>query len=159
MEFATNVWAELDDLGDGVHGTRLERVRGDTLAAAVWELDPSASVEYHFHHGTKELLLVLRGRLTLRTHAGERDLGEGDAVPFRRGRDGAHGTVNRSSEPVRYVMVAEHGPLDVIEYPERGTIGIYGRAPSTDGEPLATELPRPAADGITPGTPSARGRT
>ena len=140
MEFATNVWVELEEFGDGVRGRRLERVRGETLAASVWELDPGADVDYHFHHGTKELLLVLRGRLTLRTHEGERELREGDVVTFARGRDGAHGTVNRSDEAVRYVIVAEHGPLDVIEYPDQGTIGIYGRSTSQDGEPLATEV-------------------
>ena len=159
MEYATNVWAELDDFGDGVRGKRLERVRGETLAAAVWELEPGADVDYHFHHGTKELLLVLRGRVTLRTHEGERELGEGDVVAFGLGRDGAHGTVNRSNEPVRYVMVAEHGPLDVIEYPDRGTIGIYGRTTSQSGEPLAAELPAHGAERVTPGTPSGRERT
>ncbi|MDQ3822448.1 MAG: cupin domain-containing protein [Actinomycetota bacterium] len=143
MEFATNVWEELDDLDDGIRGKRLERVRGETLAAAVWELEPGASVDYHLHHGTKELLVVLRGRPTLRTHEGERELREGDVVAFARGRDGAHGTVNRTDEPVRYLMVAEHGPLDVIEYPDRGTLGIYGRTASLSGDPLAAEVPAP----------------
>ena len=144
MDFGTNVWDELEQLDDGVRGKRLERVRGETLAAAVWELDPGASVDYHFHHGTKELLLVLRGRLTVRTHEGERELREGDVVAFPRGRDGAHGTLNRTDEPVRYLMVAEHGSLDVIEYPDNGTIGIYGRTASLGGEPLAAEFPLPS---------------
>ena len=136
MEFATNVWAELADLGDGVRGTRLERIRGETLAAAVWELEPEASVDYHFHHGTLELLLVLRGRLTLRTHDGERELADGDVVAFPRGRDGAHGTVNRSGSPVRYLMVAAHDSPDVIEYPDRGTLGVFARTTANTGEPL-----------------------
>jgi uncharacterized cupin superfamily protein len=143
MEFATNVWDQLEEMDSGVRGKRLERIRGETLAAAVWELQPGAYVDYHFHHGTKQLVLVLRGRLTLRTHDGERELREGDVVSFPRGRDGAHGTLNRTDEPVRYLMVAEHGPLDVIEYPDRGTIGIYGRTISAGGEPLAAELPSP----------------
>jgi uncharacterized cupin superfamily protein len=136
MEFATNVWTELADLGDGVRGTRLERIRGETLASAVWELDPGADVDYHFHHGTQELLLVLRGTLTLRTKDGERDLVEGDVAAFPRGADGAHGTTNRSSEPVRYLMVAAHDTPEVIEYPDQGTVAIGSRTPSQDGEPL-----------------------
>jgi len=140
MEFATNVWAELDDFGDGVRGKRLDRIRGETLAAAVWELDPGADVDYHFHHGTKELVVVLRGRLTLRTHDGERDLVEGDVVAFPRGRDGAHGTLNRSDAPVRYLMVAAHEPLDVIEYPDEGKVAAYGRTTSQSGKPLAAEF-------------------
>ena len=136
MEFARNVWAELADLDDGVRGARLERIRGETLAAAVWELGPGASVDYHFHHGTKELLLVLRGRLVLRAHDGERELAEGDVVAFPRGRDGAHGTVNRSDSPVRYLMVAAHDSPDVIEYPDRGTLGVFARTTANSGEPL-----------------------
>jgi uncharacterized cupin superfamily protein len=144
VEFGTNVRGELDDLGDGVRGRRLERVRGETLAAAVWELDPGASLVYHFHHAAREWLLVLRGQLTLRTHEGERELGEGDAVAFARGRDGAHGMTNRSQEPVRYVVVAHHDSPDVIEYPDEGRIAIMGRTTSAGGDPL--ELHFRAAD-------------
>ena len=136
MSLATNVWAELDELEDGIRGARLERVRGETLAAAVWELDPGAEITYHFHHGTRELLLVLRGRLTLRTHEGERELVEGDVVAFPRGRDGAHGMVNRSDAPVRYVVVAHHDSPDVIEYPDRGEVAVMARSTSESGQPL-----------------------
>jgi uncharacterized cupin superfamily protein len=136
MEFATNVWTELADLGHGVRGSRLERIRGETLASAVWELDPGADVDYHFHHGTQELVLVLRGRLTLRTKDGEHELAEGDVVAFPRGADGAHGTMNRSDEPVRYLMVAAHDTPEVIEYPDSGTLVVGARTPSQGGEPL-----------------------
>ena len=138
MEFGTNVWDELDDVDDGVRGKRLERIRGETLAAAVWELDPGAEIDYHLHHGTRELLLVLRGRLTVRTPAGERELGEGDVVAFPRGLEGAHGTANRSHEPARYVMVAAHESLDVIEYVDRGTFAVMARTASHTGEPLSS---------------------
>jgi uncharacterized cupin superfamily protein len=137
VEHATNVWAELEDFGEGVSGRRLERIRGETLAAAVWELAPGATGNtYHFHHGTREWLLVLRGRLSLRTHEGERDLSEGDVLAFPRGRDGAHGVANRSDEPVRYLVVAQHDSPDVIEYPDEGTLGVFALSASEDGEPL-----------------------
>ena len=135
-ELATNVWTELDDMGDGVRGARMARVRGETLAAAVWELDPGASVTYHLHHGTREFLLVLRGRLTLRTPEGERELGEGETVAFARGLPGAHGTANRSDERVRYLMLAAHDSPDVIEYPDEGTLAVMARTAAQDGEPL-----------------------
>ncbi len=137
MDFITNVWPGLVDFGDGVSGARFERIRGETLAAAVWELEPGASGDYHFHHGTKELLVVLRGELTLRTQDEERTLGEGDLVVFPRGRDGAHGTENRSDAPVRYLMVAAHDTPDVIEYPDRGTLGVFALTPDNTGEPLS----------------------
>jgi uncharacterized cupin superfamily protein len=136
MEYATNVWTELADLGDGVRGTRLERIRGETLASAVWELEPGADIDYHFHHGAQELILVLRGHVTLRTKDGERELAEGDVVAFPRGADGAHGTANRTDEPARYLMVAAHDTPEVIEYPDQGTIAVGSRTPSLDGEPL-----------------------
>jgi uncharacterized cupin superfamily protein len=137
MDFGTNVRGELDDIEDGVRGKRLERVRGETLAAAVWELDPGAEIDYHFHHCAKELLLVLRGRLTLRTPEGERELEEGDVVAFPRGAEGAHATLNRSTEPARYLMVAAHGSPEVIEYPDRGTLYVEARTPSRSGDPLS----------------------
>ncbi len=45
---------------------------------------------FHFHHASEELLLVLRGRPTLRTLEGERQLEEGEVVHFPTGRAGAH---------------------------------------------------------------------
>jgi uncharacterized cupin superfamily protein len=136
VDFASNVWTDLDDLGDGVSGKRLERIRGETLAAAVWELAPGAGLVYHFHHGAREWLLVLRGVLALRTHDGERELREGDAVAFPRGRDGAHGMTNRSEAPVRYVVVAHHESPDVIEYPDEDRIAVMAKTTSSSGEPL-----------------------
>ena len=148
MHFETNVWIELADMGDGVHGARLERMPGETLASAVWELDPGASTTYHLHHGTKELVLVLRGVLTVRTPDGERELAEGEVVAFPRGLDGAHGMVNRSTEPVRYLMVAEHLSLDVIEYPDDGVLRAMAMTRSQTGEHLFTKFR--LADGLDP---------
>jgi uncharacterized cupin superfamily protein len=138
MGFATNVWTELEDIDDGVRGTRLERVPGETLAAAVWELAPGASTRYHLHHGTKELIVVLRGKLIVRTLDGERELAEGDVLGFARGLPGAHGMLNRSEEPVRYLMVAEHWSLDTIEYPDEGTLCTIATTPSQTGDALFT---------------------
>lgn len=138
LKFATNVWTELEEMDDGVKGTRLERKVGETLAAAVWELEPGASTTYHLHHGTKELVLVLRGTLTVRTPDGEQELGEGDILGFPYGLPGAHGMINRSEAPVRYLMAAEHWSLDVIEYPDEGTLCTAARTHSQTGEPLFT---------------------
>jgi uncharacterized cupin superfamily protein len=134
---AKNVWVELEDMGDGVSGRRIERIRGETLAAAVWELAPGAKGNaYHFHHGAREWLLVLRGRLSLRTHEDECELVEGDVVAFPRGREGAHGVSNRSDEPVRYLVVAHHEYPDVIEYPEEGTVGVFAMTTGGSGDPF-----------------------
>jgi len=137
---AVNVFAsELSAIADGVRGERLlERAPETKLRSAVWELDPgAASGEYHLHHATEELLVVLRGTPTLRTPAGERRLAEGDVVHFATGPEGAHRILNRSDGVARYLMVASHIPLDVIEYPDKHEVLVWTAAESPQsGEPL-----------------------
>ena len=121
-EYGSNIWDDLEDLGDGVRGTRLlQRAKESRLRAAVWELDPGAtSGPYHVHHGTEELLLVLRGRPMLRTPDGERELKEGDAVHFPAGPTGAHQLTNRSDEVARFVIAASHAVPEIVEYVDEG---------------------------------------
>ena len=49
---------------------------GGMLGATVDELPPVGYAVYHFHHGSEELLVVLRGRPTLRTPAGDRAIAQ-----------------------------------------------------------------------------------
>jgi uncharacterized cupin superfamily protein len=142
QSYGTNVWAELDAMGDGVSGKRLDRTPDCPLVAAVWQLEPAAEPgPYHLHHGTDEYLVVLRGRPTLRTPGGERKLAEGDAVQFPRGLAGAHQVRNDTDEPVRVVIFAYHGTPDVIEYLDGGVTIAGARTPSADGEPLFRRFP------------------
>ena len=141
MARASNIWkAELEDGDDqGVRGERLlDRAPETRLRSALWELDPGGqSGPYHLHHATEELLIVLRGRPTLRTPAGERQLEEGDVVHFPTGPEGAHQVLNRSDGIARYVMVASHIPLDVIEYLDDAQVVVWTAADSPQqGEPL-----------------------
>lgn len=146
-EYGDNVWAELADFGDGVSGMRLRRTEGQSLVTAVWELAPgSDGVDYHFHHGTHELLVVLRGRPTLRTPEGERQLEEGDVVAFPPGPEGAHTVLNRTDEPARYLMAAAHTSPDIIEYLDTGTFAAVAKTSSQRGEPFFVRLPLPDAD-------------
>jgi uncharacterized cupin superfamily protein len=98
-----NVWSdewefESDEEWAAGRSTRLPRGAG--LGASVYELPPGGtSGFYHFHHGAEELLVVLRGRPTLREPAGERQLDEGDVVHFPVGPDGAHQLRNDTAEP------------------------------------------------------------
>jgi uncharacterized cupin superfamily protein len=121
-EYGSNIWDDLEDLGEGVRGTRLlQRAKETRLRAAVWELDPGAvSGPYHVHHGTEELLLVLRGRPTLRTPSGERELKEGVAVHFPAGPEGAHQLANNSDEVARFVIAASHVVPEIVEYVDQG---------------------------------------
>ena len=144
-EYGDNVFAELPELGDGIRGQRLVREEGRPLAAAVWELPPgSEGMPYHFHHGTEEYLIVLTGTATLRTPEGERELAPGDVAHFSPGPDGAHTVLNRSDEPLRYVMVGAHASPDIVEYLDEGTFAAFAKTSSQRGEPFFVRLPMPA---------------
>jgi uncharacterized cupin superfamily protein len=119
---ATNVWDEVPDWG-GVGVRRVVRDPESTLGASVWELQAGATqAVYHFHHGTEELLVVLRGEPTVRMHDGDRTLREGDVVPFPRGPAGGHQIRNDTDLPVRVLIVAAHADPDVAEYPDTGKV-------------------------------------
>lgn len=99
--------------------------RGDRIGATVYEIDPEkTSGNYHFHHGAEELLVVLRGRTTLREPAGERLLEEGDVVHFPVGPAGAHQLINRTEEPVRYLMVSNRPSPEAVEYPDTRQLSV-----------------------------------
>lgn len=127
-EHGSNVWGELDAIGEGVRGKRMRRSEGARLVCAVWELGPGQDGTYHLHHGTEEILIVLQGRATLRSPEGERELEVGEVVHFPEGPDGAHAVLNRSDAPVRYLMAASHSPLDVIEYPDDEKMIAYTKS-------------------------------
>jgi uncharacterized cupin superfamily protein len=120
---AGNVWEDVPDWGGGVGARRLVRAAGGSLGASLWEFQPGATqFVYHFHHGTEELLIVLKGRPTVRMHDEDRQLAEGDVVPFPRGPQGGHQIRNDGDSTARVLIVAAHAEPDVAEYPETGKV-------------------------------------
>jgi uncharacterized cupin superfamily protein len=141
MNTDTNIWS--DDWGEqgedwsGGGGLAKRLVpSGPFLGASLYELGPGNFVIFHFHHGAEELLIVLRGRPTLRTFDGKRQLAEGDVVHFPPGRDGAHEFRNDTDEAVRYVMAGTRVSPEVAEYPDLGQVTAQSRLPSQKGEQL-----------------------
>jgi uncharacterized cupin superfamily protein len=121
---ATNVWDDAPDWG-GVGARRLVRAPGGSLNASIWEFQPGGSqFVYHFHHASEELLIVLRGRPTVRMHDGDRQLVEGDIVPFPHGPEGGHQIRNDSDSVARVLVVAANADPDVAEYPETGKVAM-----------------------------------
>lgn len=118
-----NVWddewgeQQEDWSGGGALAKRLVP-RGPQLGASLYELERGNFMVYHAHHGSEELLIVLRGRPTLRTPEGERQLDEGEVVHFPTGPDGAHGIRNDTDETVRYVVAGIRVSPEVVEYPD-----------------------------------------
>lgn len=110
------------------------------LGMTVYELEAGQTqCPYHLHHGEEELIVVLRGKPTLRTPTGERELDEGDVVHFPKGADGLHQIINRSATRVRYIVASTNATPEVCEYPDSGKVGIFSRESSTrGGEMLAT---------------------
>jgi uncharacterized cupin superfamily protein len=126
---ATNVWEDVPDWG-GVGARRVVRAPTGTLGMSIWEFQPGGSqFVYHFHHGSEELLIVLRGTPTVRMQDGDHDLREGDVVPFPRGPQGGHQIRNGGESLARVLLVSTNANPDVAEYPETGKLAAI-----VDGE-------------------------
>ncbi len=130
---------------------------GRRLAGSVWEISPGQTAcPYHFHYGDEEMLFVLDGRPTLRTPQGWQKLRPGAAVCFQRGPHGAHQIVNRTSAPVRVLIVSTAGDPDVCVYPDSDKIGAYARYDDGDGAEMELYFRRSEAadyyDGETAGS-------
>ena len=118
-----NIWddnwgEQQEDWSGGGALTKRLVDRGPLLGASLYELERGNFMIYHAHHGSEELLIVLRGRPTLRTPDGERQLAEGDVVHFATGPDGAHGIRNDTDETVRYVVAGIRVSPEIVEYPD-----------------------------------------
>jgi uncharacterized cupin superfamily protein len=115
-------------------------IGGELIGASMSEVEPGNKLwPYHTHHANEEWVIVLRGEPTLRTPEGEQVLKEGDAVCFRRGKEGAHQIINRTETPVRVLMLSSMIAPDIVEYLDTGKIG----ARSIAGERIMLARPGP----------------
>lgn len=144
MNEVRNVFADdWEDLYPPAEGWRsnVRRLvpRGHTLGMSLYELLPGQTqCPYHFHHGNEELILVLRGRPTLRTPEVEHELEPGDVAHFPTGPEGTHQVLNRTQDAVRYVVVDSKVSPEIIEYPDSGKFASMAFNESQRGGPLWT---------------------
>ncbi len=111
------------------------------LGASLWEVEPGSAAILHYHFANEELLVVIRGRPTLRTPAGSRELVEGEVAAFPRGPRGAHGIGNGGDEAVRVLFFSEMRGPDVVVYPEQGMLGALEEMSSPERGGMATWMP------------------
>ncbi len=110
---------------DGIRAVRIpERARAEHLGASLYEVKPGEEMVFHYHVQREELLIVLEGRLSLRSAAGWEELPEGEVVAFPRGERGAHGYRNDGDEPVRVLMISEMDGRNISVYPDTNQIGV-----------------------------------
>jgi uncharacterized cupin superfamily protein len=101
--------------------------------STVYELPPGQAIcPYHYEYGEEEWLLVLEGTPTLRTPAGEEQIGPMEMVFFPSGPDGAHSVRNKTETTVRVLMFSTRKPVAVAVYPDSGKIGIFTGNPDDD---------------------------
>jgi uncharacterized cupin superfamily protein len=106
----------------------------ERIGCSLFELPPGeAAYPYHFHYADEELLIVLRGRPTLRTPEGRRELAEGEVVSFPLGEAGAHQLLNDSDETATFITLSSHGRPDIVVYPDANKIGVGERLPRGGG--------------------------
>ena len=118
-----------EDDPDGYHAgyARLGSLVGASmLGATLYELPPGQSYcQYHYEYGHEEWLVVLDGRLTLRTPEGEETLEAGTVACFAEGPEGAHKLQNRSDSTVRVLMLSTKRDPSVAVYPDSDKIGVW----------------------------------
>jgi uncharacterized cupin superfamily protein len=121
----------------------------EQLGASVYELPPGGAMfPYHFHLANEELLIVLRGRPSLRSPDGWRELAEGEVVSFPAGATGAHQVANRSDSVARVLVIAEMNAPELAVYPDSGKVGAFEVAPGHPEDGLELFLPEAAAVGF-----------
>ena len=130
---------DFDDVRDG-EGFESRRARlgpqvgVERVGASLWEVPPGqAAYPYHFHLTEDEILILLEGKLSLRTPDGWRELEQGDVVGFPVGEAGAHQVVNRTDSLVRFLAVSNSGAPEAVVQVDADKIGIFERAPGGAG--------------------------
>ena len=103
-----------------------EQLGATDTGCTVYELPPGQAIcPYHFEYGEDEWLLVLAGRPTLRTPAGEEEIGPLEMVFFPKGPEGAHAVRNDTGDTVRVLMFSTRVYPAMCEYPDSGKVGMF----------------------------------
>jgi uncharacterized cupin superfamily protein len=119
-------WDEDDPDGYATGYARIgPLVGGARLGASVYVLNEGQSVCPYHYESDEEWLLVLDGRVEVRTPEGEEELEAGEIVCFPVGPEGAHKTTNRRAETARIVIFSTKESPGYAVYPDSNKIGVW----------------------------------
>lgn len=76
------------------------------------------SAQRHWHRHEDEFVMVLRGKVTLVTDAGEQEFGPGMVAGFKAGVEDGHHLVNRSDQDAVYLEVGTRAQREECVYPD-----------------------------------------
>jgi uncharacterized cupin superfamily protein len=99
-------------------------IGGRALFGGLFELPPGQSGRPYHYESAEEWLLVLEGRVSVRTPEGTDELRQGDLVCFPAGPDGAHKVTNTSDTSARVLLVSRRTSPAVAVYPDSDKIGV-----------------------------------
>ena len=100
-------------------------IGAEALGATVYVLDEGQAVCPYHWESEEEWLLVLEGRIVVRTPEGEEEVEEGEVVCFPPGPEGAHKTTNRRPETARIAIFSTKTEPAIAVYPDSDKIGIW----------------------------------
>lgn len=107
-----------------------EAAGGERIGCSLYEIPPeNRSWPYHYHTGNEEAIYVLSGSGLLRVDDGQHGLEAGDYVALPVGEEGAHGVINDSEEPLRYLAISTMREPDITVYPDADAIGVFAGSP------------------------------
>jgi len=113
-------------MADGIRAVRVaERAGAEHLGASLYEVQPGEEMVFHYHVQREELLIVLEGRLSLRSADGWEELPRGEVIAFPRGERGAHGYRDDGEAPVRVLVISEMTGPNVSVYPDANQVGVF----------------------------------
>lgn len=93
----------------------------------------------HRHHTLDELFFVLEGEGVTRLDGQTLPIEAGDLIAAPAGKE-AHQIINTGRVDLRYLAIAVENPVDIVEYPDSGKIGIAAGLGPAGGPPPSVDL-------------------
>lgn len=86
---------------------------------------------YHRHHVSDEIFVILAGEGEYRIGDRRLPVRAGDCLGAPAGGE-AHQIINTGPEPLRYLGLSNNSPVEIVEYPDSGKIGMRAGVKGND---------------------------